>query len=259
MVKGDIRDAAKLGGAIRKADAIFHLASVVGYPACNRDAELAQEVNVGGTRLLNRLRSADQPIMFASTGSNYGPVPSGVCTEDLPLNPRTLYARTKAEAENILLEKSGVVVYRLATAFGLSPALRLDLLVNDFCYKAVHKGALVVYEANAKRTFIDVYDIARAFLHALENLDRMRDGIYNCGDDRMNASKLEVAQLIQRQVDCVVKLADVGTDEDQRDYEVSYNKISATGYRTTISLEEGISRMIAAFRFLPDASAPIKP
>ncbi len=249
-VKGDIRDGDSLKYALRDVDAICHLAAVVGFPACKRNPELALEVNVQGTRLLTSAQSKDQLLVFANTGSIYGAIEGGVCAEDTPLNPTTVYGRTKMEAEKILLDSGNAVSYRLATAFGLSPALRLDLLVNDLCYQAIRNRNLIIYEAHVRRSFIDVYDIARALMHALDNYDLMRGEPYNCGDERMNASKLEIAELIQQQAEFYLHIAEIGQDEDKRDYDVRYDKIRATGYQTTVTLEEGIRQLIAAFRHL---------
>jgi nucleoside-diphosphate-sugar epimerase len=250
VVQGDIRDGESLKHSVRDVDAICHLAAIVGYPACKRDPELALEVNVRGTHLLNSVRSPDQLLVFANTGSSYGAVADGACTEDTPLNPQTVYGHTKMEAEKILLDSGNAVSYRLATAFGLSPALRLDLLVNDFCYQALHNRNLIIYEPHVQRSFIEVYDIARALIHALDNYDLMRGQVYNCGDERMHASKLEVAKLIQQQTDLYLHIAEIGKDEDRRDYRVSYDKIRATGYHTTITLDEGIKQLLRALRFL---------
>lgn len=251
LVQGDVRDAESLGRSLRDVDAVCHLAAIVGYPACKRNPEAAQEVNVGGTRLLEALRSPAQPIVYACTGSVYGAVEEGVCTEETPARPLTAYARTKLEAETILLDAGNAVSYRLATAFGLSPSLRLDVLVNDFCYQAARNHQLTVYGADARRTFIDVQDAARAFIHALDNYERMRGQIYNCGSERLNASKHDIVGMIQRETDLRVHFARTDVDEDRRDYEVSYDKLNATGFRTVCTLEEGIRQMLTAFKYLP--------
>lgn len=250
LVRGDIRDAEALRRSARDADAICHLAAIVGYPACKRDPQLAAEVNVGGTRVLNSVRSAGQMLVLANTGSTYGAVEDGVCTEETPLNPQTVYGHTKMEAEKILLDSGNVVSYRLATAFGLSPSLRLDLLVNDFCYQAARNRNLIIYEPHFRRTFIDVHDIARALVHALDNYDLMRDQVYNCGDERMNASKLEIADLIRRQIDFYVHVAEIGKDEDQRNYHMSFDKIRSAGFQTTTTLDDGVGQLLRAFQFL---------
>jgi nucleoside-diphosphate-sugar epimerase len=250
LVQGDIRDSNGLKDSVQSVDAIVHLAGVVGYPACKRDPELALEVNVRGTQFLNSVRSADQPLIYSSTGSTYGVIESGFCSEATPQNPQTVYGRTKMEAEKILLDSGNAVAYRWATAFGLSPALRLDLMVNDFCFQAVRNRSLIIYQPHARRTFIEVYDIARALIHALDNYDVMRGEPYNCGDEEMKASKLEVAKIIQRYTQLYIHTAEIDKDEDQRDYIVSYDKIRRAGYHTTITLEQGIEQIVNAFQFL---------
>ena len=246
FVRGDVCDPATLKRALRGADAVIHLAALVGYPVCKRDPQLAVKVNHEATRLLNALREPDQKVLFASTGSNYGAVVGEVCTEETPLRPLSLYGETKTKAEQELLRTGNVVVFRFATAFGVSPRMRLDLLINDFAYAAVRNRSLLIYEATFKRTFIHVRDMARAFLFALENYDLLADNAYNVGTERNNFSKREIAHLIQRQVDYYLHFADVGSDEDQRNYEVSYRKLEATGFRCLISVEEGVRELIAA-------------
>jgi nucleoside-diphosphate-sugar epimerase len=220
FVKGSILDEAKLKPALRDTDAIIHLAAIVGYPACKRDPRLAQEVNLGGTRLLNRLRSKDQPVLFASTGSNYGAVVGSICTEDTPLNPLSEYGVTKTAAERHLLDAGNVVCYRFATAFGVSNRMRFDLLVNDFVYQA--------------------------FEFALENWSAMRDDVYNVGSEEMNYNKEDVALLIKKKIDYYLHFAEIGRDEDQRNYEVSYAKIRGTGFKTEVDMELGIEQLIKA-------------
>lgn len=249
LIKGDICDGESLKRAMQGMDMIIHLAAIVGYPACKQNPEQAQRVNVTGTRILNLARNG-QGVIFASTGSNYGAVEDGKCTEDTPLNPLTLYGRTKTEAEKILLDAGNVVAYRFATAFGLSPRLRLDLLPNDFTYQAVRNKSLVIYEASYRRTFIHVRDMARAIIHAMDHFDQMRDAVYNCGDDTLNASKMEIAEMIQQFVPYYIHAAEVGKDADQRNYEVEYARLRATGYRISISLQQGIGEMVRAFQHL---------
>jgi nucleoside-diphosphate-sugar epimerase len=249
LVKGDIRDEAVMKTALKKADIICHLAGIVGYPACAKQPKLSQEVNIKATALLQRLRSGRQALINAGTGSVYGKVEQGVnfCTEQTILNPLSVYGMHKAAAEKIIMEGMNAVSLRLATAFGLSPHLRIDLLVNDFCYKAVHTGKLMIYEAHFKRTFIHVHDIARAFLHVIDNFDRMKNGIYNCGDKKMNVQKIEVADIIKKQCTLDVQSAANGSDKDFRNYNMSFKKINDTGFHTTVSLKQGIKEMLDLF------------
>jgi nucleoside-diphosphate-sugar epimerase len=246
FVKGSVLDEAKLKQALKDTDAVIHLAAIVGYPACRRDPRLAQEINLEGTRLLERLRSKDQPIVFASTGSNYGAVVGSICTEETPLNPLSEYGVTKTAAERHLLDAGNVVCYRFATAFGVSSRMRFDLLVNDFVYQAKINKDLIIYERSFKRTFIHVRDMARAFAFALDHFTGMRDDVYNVGSEEMNYNKEEVALLIKKKIDYYLHFADIGKDEDQRNYEVSYAKIQGKGYKTEIDMETGIDELIQA-------------
>lgn len=249
FVKGDIRNANDIKTAVRGQDVIVHLAAIVGYPACRRDPELAEEVNVQGTKNLAAALSRQQLVIVGSTGSNYGAVEE-ICTEETPLNPLSLYGQTKTLAERHLLENCSTVAFRFATAFGLSPRMRLDLLVNDFTYKAVTQQYLVVYEAHFMRTFIHVRDMGRAFMMALANADRMGGQVYNVGSEHMNLSKRNVCDLIQKQVNCYVHYAEINEDADKRNYVVSYEKIKNLGYSTAISVEEGICELIKGFQVL---------
>ncbi len=246
FVKGDIRDPKTVRKAVKDINLIIHLAAIVGYPACKKDSRLAHEVNVGGSRTLNRARSKRQPILFASTGSNYGAIIGEYCLEDTPLNPLTDYGRTKTEAEKVFLDAGNAVIFRFATAFGVSNRLRLDLMINDFVYRAVKERNLIVYEKHFKRTFIHVRDMSRSFLFAMNHLRKMKDHVYNVGSEEMNYSKEEIARLIQKRFRYYLHFAEVGRDEDQRNYEVSYRKIRDLGFRTTVSAEEGIDELIAA-------------
>lgn len=243
FIKGDIRDKVVMAGALKGKDVVVHLAAIVGFPACRENPELAQSVNVGGTRILASLLSRNQYVLFGSTGSNYGAVPEGVCTEETPLNPVSIYGETKTRAETLLMDETKCTAFRFATAFGASPRLRLDLLVNDFTYQAVKQKYLVVYEANFMRTFIHVRDMANAFLFAIDNHDRMKSQIYNIGGDHMNHSKREVCEMIAKETGAYVHYAAVGQDADKRDYAVSYKKIRDLGFIPTITVRDGIKEL----------------
>lgn len=244
FMRGDVRDSKAVAEAVRGADMIIHLAAIVGYPGCKKDPRLAREVNVEGTMSLAQCRDPRQLIIFASTGSNYGAVCDQVCTEDTPLNPLTIYGATKTDAEKHLLDAGNVIVYRFATAFGLSPRMRLDLLINDFVYSALKRKQIIVYEKGFKRSFIHVRDMARAFLFAVAHAGKMIDNVYNVGSESMNLSKEEVALLIRGKLEFLLHFADFDHDEDMRNYEVSYAKIRSVGFDTTISVDEGIDELI---------------
>jgi len=253
--KGDVRNLEDVKDAARGKDAVIHLAALVGYPVCRKHPKEAEEVNTGGTKNVLEATSKDQLIIFASTGSNYGEV-EGICTEETPLNPLSVYGETKTKAEELLqAQKERVITFRFATAFGLSPRLRLDLLINDFAYKAWAERYLVVYEKHFKRTFVHVHDMGRVFVFALGNQDKMRGEVFNVGSDSMNYNKEEICEILKKKMDGLyVHYADVGEDMDKRNYEVSYKKINAIGYDTTIDVEEGIDELIKSFDVLKTES-----
>lgn len=250
FIKGDVRDPEAVRDAIWDADAIVHLAAIVGYPACKKSPQLAEEVNLGGTANLDKARSKGQMVIFASTGSNYGHVEEGMCTEETPLNPLSLYGVTKTEAEKRLLDSGNVVVYRFATAFGLSPRLRLDLMVNDFVYQAVVNHQLIVYEKHFRRTFIHVQDMARSFLFAIDHAGQMKDGIFNVGSDSENLTKEDVALMIREKIKYFLHFAEIGTDEDQRNYAVDFSRIRNLGFELETPVEKGIDELMRGFQMI---------
>ncbi len=247
FIKGDIRDSGAVKKALKDADIIIHLAAIVGAPACRKDEKLAEEVNYLGTVNLDKCRDRAQRIIFASTGSNYGAV-EGICTEESPLNPLSVYGITKTKAERYLLDSGNAVVYRFATAFGVSPRMRIDLFVNDMVYQALKNQAIIVYEKHFQRTFIHVRDMARSFVFAVENYDRLVNEVFNVGHEALNYSKEEVCLKIKEKLDFYLHFADVGSDPDKRDYEVSYQKIREKGFETIYALEDGIEELVRAFQ-----------
>lgn len=249
FIKGDIRDKSSLSNAVKQADIIIHLAAIVGFPACRKDPELAKSVNIDGTKNLIDVCSNDQLIFYGSTGSNYGSV-EGICTEETPLNPLSLYGQTKTIAEKMLLENRKTIAWRFATAFGVSARMRLDLLVNDFTYKALTQGYLVVYEKHFMRTFIHVFDMGRVFLFGIENSQKMIGNVFNVGNENMNYSKEEICNMIKEKTNAYIHYADIGEDADKRNYVVSYEKIKNLGFTTTITVEEGIDELIKALKVI---------
>jgi len=249
FVRGDIRMAPELKSAVEGNDVVIHVAAIDGFPACKNNPQLTKEVNVQGTVNLIEACTPDQVILYGSTGSNYGTV-DGVCTEETPLNPLSLYGYTKTEAEKMLLERNNSIAYRFATAFGISPRLRLDLLINDFTNKCMKDGYLVVYEKDFMRTFIHVADMANSFIFALQNLDKMINNVYNVGDASMNYSKEAVCNMIAERTNAFVHYEEIGSDADKRDYIVSYEKINKLGFKTTITIEEGIDEIVRALKIV---------
>jgi nucleoside-diphosphate-sugar epimerase len=245
FVEGDIRDEEKLSENIKDHDVVIHLAALVGFPICREKGELESfDVNKRGTELVIKHMEKNQYLLFGSTGSNYGEV-TGICTEETPLNPLSIYGKSKTEAEKIVLKRDNSTAFRFATAFGVSPRLRLDLLVNDLTYKSIKEGYSVIYESHFMRTFIHVKDIAKVFLFAIENKDIMKNNVYNVGSDDMNFSKREICELIKTEIPGVYfNFADIGEDADKRNYQVSYDKISKLGFKTEISLIEGVKELI---------------
>jgi nucleoside-diphosphate-sugar epimerase len=254
-----IRDDCRHEGALRRAlagaDVVIPLAALVGAPACAADEVMARTVNLDAIHLLLKLRSPAQRVIFPTTNSGYGIGQPGVaCTEESPLAPISLYGVTKVEAERAVLDAGNCVTFRLATVFGTAPRMRIDLLVNDFVYRAVHDRTVVVFEGHAKRNYIHVRDVARAFLHAMDNFDRMRGQPYNVGLSDANLSKLELCERIQRHVPAFVYLeAPVGEDPDKRDYIVSNEKIERTGFSPAHSLDDGIRELIRGYTMLRNA------
>jgi nucleoside-diphosphate-sugar epimerase len=250
--RGDARDPEVLKPLLRDADVVIPLAALVGAPLCDNDRIGAETLNRDAVLTLIKLCSREQRIMMPVTNSGYGiGEPGKFCTEETPLRPITLYGRTKVEAEQAVLERGNSISFRLATVFGMSPRMRLDLLVNDFVYRAVNDRAVVLFEAHFKRNYIHVRDVARVFLHGICNFERMRDKPYNVGLSDANLSKLELCQAIQRHLPKFVFLeAPVGEDPDKRDYIVSNERVERTGYKPAHSLDDGIRELIKGYRML---------
>lgn len=249
---GDARDERLVGRLVREADVLIPLAAIVGAPACDRDALLARSVNLDAIRLLLRLRSPKQVMVYPTTNSGYGTQSGDLhCTEETPLEPISLYGQTKVQAEQAVLESPNTVGLRLATVFGMSPRMRLDLLVNHFVYAAVTDGYLVLFEKDFKRNFVHVRDVADCFVHCIANVGRMAGRPYNVGLDSANLSKEELALKIKQQVpNFYIHSAAVGSDPDKRNYIVSNERLRQAGFEAKRSLDDGIRELIKGYRML---------
>lgn len=245
ITKADIRN--KIEG-LSKYDVVYHLAGISGFPACAANQNSAQLINVVATRDLVKDLSKDQMMIYASTTSLYGK--SGKpCDENTPIDPVSTYAMTKHAAEKIIMEeKENAVSLRFATVFGFSPKMRSDLMINDFTYRAIKEGTLVLFDSFAKRTFIHVNDAAEAYLFALKNYDLMKGSIYNAGGNAFNFSKLEIAEKINQKVDFKIIDSEM-KDKDLRHFIVNFDKIEKLGFKPVITIEEGIDELIKVFAF----------
>lgn len=246
IMRGDCRDEALLKRLLKDADAIIPLAALVGMPISQRDPVAARTTNQDAVELLCRLASKSQKIVFPTTNSGYGiGDKDAMCTEDSPLKPLSLYGTTKVAAEKAVLGRENSLTFRLATVFGLSPRMRLDLLVNDFVYRAVHDRAVVVFEGHFRRNFIHIRDVVRLFSHALDNFDKMKGKAYNAGLDDANLSKLQLCAEIKKQLPGFIYLeAPIGEDPDKRDYIVSNARLAKAGFKAQVTLQQGIKELI---------------
>lgn len=253
LIKADMRVDSELSQALKGQDAIIHLAAIVGFPECSKDPIEAESINVGCTRKLLRLKSKDQMLVYASTGSVYGKLDSD-CTEESPTEPLSVYGKTKLESEKMVLADGGVA-FRYATLFGLSPCMRFDILVNDFTLKAVKDGYVVLYQDSAKRTFLHVDDAVRTQILALNNYGDMCGKVFNAGHESMNLTKREVAIEIKKHVsNFYIHVAPIGTDSDARDYRVDYTKIRTAGFSAVTTISQAIPGIMKCAKFLSSHS-----
>lgn len=252
VVRGDARDMDALKPLIAKADIVIPLAALVGAPLCDADPIAATTTNLDAVRGLVKLLSPAQRILMPITNSGYGIGEKGKdCTEETPLRPISLYGRTKVDAERAAMDRGNAISFRLATVFGMAPRMRIDLLVNDFVHRAVTDRTVVLFEPHFKRNYIHIRDVARAFLHGIDNFDRMKDLAYNVGLSDANLSKAELCAKIKSHLPKFVYLeAPVGEDPDKRDYIVSNARIEQTGFRPKYSLDDGIRELIKGYRML---------
>lgn len=252
VVKGDARDKSLLKSLTKDKDIVIPLAALVGAPLCNRDMIGTTTTNRDAIQTLSDVLSKEQRVLMPITNSGYGVGQDGIyCTEETPLNPISTYGQTKVDAEKIILERENSMSFRLATVFGMSSRMRLDLLVNDFTYRAVNDGFIVIFEGHFKRNYIHIRDVANAFIHGMDNFDTMKGEAYNVGLSDANLSKLELCEIIKKQVpNFTIMEAEIGKDPDQRNYIVSNEKIEATGFKPQFSLDMGIKELLKGYTII---------
>lgn len=252
VVRGDARDKSLLKSLTKDIDVAIPLAALVGAPLCDRDAIGTLTTNRDAVQTLSDVLSKDQRVLMPITNSGYGVGQDGIyCTEETPLNPISTYGQTKVDAEKIVLDRENSMSFRLATVFGMSSRMRLDLLVNDFTYRAVKDGFIVIFEGHFKRNYIHIRDVANAFIHGINNFDTMKGEAYNVGLSDANLSKLELCAKIKEHVpNFTIMEAEIGKDPDQRNYIVSNEKIEATGFKPQFSLDKGIKELIKGYTII---------
>ena len=238
---------------LKDFDVIYHLAGISGYPACEANPHSAKLINVDASRRLRDLVSRDQRVIYASTTSFYGQ--SGArCDEETPVEPVSLYGITKYQAEQELLQRPNTISLRFATVFGVSPRMRVDLLVNDFTSKAVHERCIVLFESKTKRTFLHIQDTIAAYVFTLEHFDVMKHGIFNVGSDALNFTKMEIANAVKAETGCSIIDSEM-KDFDTRNFVIGFDKFAKLGYQVQYSLADGIREMVKLYRFYKPYSA----
>lgn len=252
VIRGDTRDKNLIKAHLPQSDAIFPLACLTGAPLCARDPQGAESIILDSVKMILEMADKDQMIIYPTTNSGYGVGQKGIhCTEETPLCPISLYGKLKVEAEKAILDSGKGITLRLATAFGVSPRMRLDLLVNDFVYRAVYDRFIVLFEAHFKRNYIHVRDVASAFIHSLNHFDKMKNEPYNVGLSDANLSKLELCEEIKKFLpEFYYVESAIGEDPDKRDYIVSNEKIEKTGFRQQVSLAQGIQELIKGYQII---------
>lgn len=252
LIRGDARDRKLISENLKEAEVVFPLACLTGAPLCDYDPLNARSTNLDAVRMILDAASREQIIIFPNTNSGYGIGGNELyCTEQTPLNPISLYGRLKVEAEKAILDRGNSIILRLATVFGISPRMRLDLLVNNFTYRAVNDRFIILFEAHFKRNFIHIRDVAGAFIHCLNNFSEMKDQSYNVGLSDANLDKWQLCEEIKKQIPGFYFVeAEVGEDPDKRNYIVSNEKIEKTGFKPKVSLQEGITELIKGYRII---------
>lgn len=252
FIKGDICDHNLMVKLIDRFDLIIPLAAVVGAPACKINPTLTRLVNYDAHMKLMNIISPSQMVIFPTTNSGYGIGEKDTfCTEESPLRPISEYGRTKVEVEKAFLDKGNAITFRLATVFGMSPRMRMDLLVNDFTYRAYKDRFIILFEEHFRRNYIHIRDVAKAFIFAIDNFNKMKGEAFNAGLSSANLTKRQLCEKIKEYVpDFYIHSAPVGEDPDKRDYIVSNEKLESLGWRPHYTLDMGIIELLKGYRIL---------
>ena len=247
---GDVRDSQLLSDLVETHDIIIPLAAIVGMPACKKDPQLTKDVNYGQIEDIVHFIHPSQKLLVPNTNSQYGSSDT-IITEESPFNPLSLYAQTKCDAEKAVLDSGNGISLRLATVFGVSYRQRMDLLVNDFVYRSVTDEFLVLFESHFLRNYVHVRDVAKAFIHLIENYKTCNNNAFNVGLTEANMSKLQLAQKIKEYIPQLVIVEEqFKEDFDKRNYVVSNDKLEKTGWSCDYSLDAGIQELIQAYKMI---------
>jgi len=250
LVVGDVRDYQLLSDLVEANDIIIPLAAIVGMPACKKDPDLTVAINYQQIDDIIAYMRSSQKLLVPNTNSQYGSSDT-IITEESPFNPLSLYAQTKCDAEKAVLDSGNGISLRLATVFGVSYRQRMDLLVNDFTYRAFTDEFLVLFESHFLRNYVHVRDVAKAFVHLIENYQTCNNNAFNVGLTSANMSKLQLAQKIKEYVPNLVIIEEqFKEDFDKRNYIVSNEKLEKTGWFCDYSLDAGIQELLSAYKMI---------
>jgi nucleoside-diphosphate-sugar epimerase len=253
FVKGDVRDVKALEPLMKSADIVIPLAALVGFPLCDQHPREAKETNFESNLWIANHKSTDQRVIYPCTNSGYGiSEDGGVCTEESPLNPVSLYGETKVDAETVYRNVNNCATFRLATVFGPSTRMRSDLLVNNFVLKALKERILVLYECEFMRNYIHITDVCRAFRFVVDNWDTCGNETFNVGNDDVNMNKLQLAQKIKKYMPLEIIKAEFTSDPDKRDYIVSSEKFYSRGFECKYDLDDGIKQLIKVYSMIDE-------
>lgn len=252
IINGDIRNMKLMKTLINQNEVVLPLAAIVGAPLCNKDPFAAQSINHDAIIEMFKICSRDHQIIMPTTNSAYGSGgENNFCDEKSVLNPISKYAIDKVEVEKHLMQRENSISFRLATVFGMSPRMRIDLLVNDFTYRAFHDSAVIIFEGHFKRNYIHVRDVVAAFIHGINNFEKMKSEIFNVGLSDANLSKLDLCKAINKQLPNFTFVEEkIKQDPDQRNYIVSNLKIEKTGFKPRYSIADGVKELIKGYTMI---------